>query len=208
MISLLVCAFVILAIILFVEFLRSKKLCSVEYTRKFVHITVGVFAAFWPTFLSRDQIVLMGLAMLCVVYISKKHNVFKSIHKVKRKTNGEYYFALAIIGTAIFANTDIVYSVAVLHMSLADGFAAIVGTSIKKGVKYRVAGQRKSAEGSFTFFCLSLFLIVIFADITQSSRLLVFAVPATATIIENISPHGSDDLFVPVSVVFLLQAFS
>ena len=41
-----------------------------EFSRKFVHITVGSFVAFWPFYLSWGQIMFLSLAFLVVISIT------------------------------------------------------------------------------------------------------------------------------------------
>src|SRR3954467_12074043 len=67
-----------------------------EVGRKFVHITVGSFVAFWPFFLTWNQIAFMSAAFLVTVIISKYFHVFQAIHSVQRPTWGELFFALAV----------------------------------------------------------------------------------------------------------------
>src|SRR6476646_2873629 len=92
-----------------------------ELSRKFIHITVGSFVAFWPYFLSWDTIRLLSVAFLVGVALSKYFGIFKAIHSVTRPTWGEMYFALAVGLVTLVTDSPAIYSVALLQMSLADG---------------------------------------------------------------------------------------
>ena len=65
-------ALAILAIFIFLvvsEYMWRREPKHEEFARKFIHISVGTFVAFWPYFLSRYQIILLSLAFLIVVAI-------------------------------------------------------------------------------------------------------------------------------------------
>ncbi len=66
--------FTVLAVFLVLlgsELWWRKHITHSEFSRKFVHITVGSFVAFWPFYLSWGQIRLLSLGFLIVVGISK-----------------------------------------------------------------------------------------------------------------------------------------
>src|SRR5690242_6050840 len=67
-----------------------------EISCKFIHLSIGSFVAFWPFFLSWNEIRLLSLAFVLAVAISKWLNIFQAIHSVQRPTWGEVYFALAV----------------------------------------------------------------------------------------------------------------
>lgn len=178
-----------------------------EVGRKFVHITVGTFVAFWPFFLSWNQIRLMSLAFLLVVVASRYLSIFTAIHSVQRPTYGEVFFAL-VVGLLTFITTNkSIYAAALLQMSVADGMAAIVGVEygIKKHKGYRVFGHAKTVIGTLTFFIISVAILFAYgADdtlITWSAALLLAAI---ATAVENLAVAGLDNLLVPLFVAVAL----
>ena len=69
---------------------RRKKVQD-EFSRKFIHITVGSFVAFWPFFLDWNDIKLLSIAFIVVVLASKQLKVFQAIHSVQRPTHGELF---------------------------------------------------------------------------------------------------------------------
>ncbi|MDB5185080.1 MAG: phosphatidate cytidylyltransferase [Candidatus Saccharibacteria bacterium] len=176
-----------------------------EFSRKFVHITVGSFVAFWPFFLSWGEIEVLSLAFLVVIGISKYLNVFKVIHSVQRPTFGELFFALAVGVIAVMTHDKHIYTVALLQMSLADGLAAVVGTRFGHTTRYHVVGQAKSVVGSLTFLVVSLAILIAYSGIVQPVNLGVLGgIAILATIIENIGVQGLDNLLVPVLAAWLL----
>ncbi|HET7630139.1 MAG TPA: hypothetical protein VFK03_02085, partial [Candidatus Saccharimonadales bacterium] len=122
-----------------------------EASRKLIHISVGTFVAFWPLFLSWQQIELLSLAFVGAVLISRQFHVFKAIHSVQRPTWGELYFGIAVGLVAMLTHEPAIYVAALLHMSLADGLAAIVGHRYGHRYVYRIFGSSKSRLGTATF---------------------------------------------------------
>lgn len=179
-----------------------------ELSRKFVHITVGSFVAFWPFFLTWNQIGLLSVAFLLGVGISKYFHLFRAIHSVQRPTWGELFFAMAVGIVAMITHSKGVYAVALLHMSLADGLAAIVGTRYSTArTRYRVLGSTKSLPGTVTFIVVSLCLLVGFAYFSDihTPVLAILGLATAASLGENVGIYGLDNLFVPVLIAFALS---
>lgn len=189
------------------EVLWRKHNIETEYTRKFVHISVGSFVAFWPLFLGKDEIVGLSLAFVVVVLLSNYLRVFRAVHSVQRPTWGEVMFALSVGTVALIAHNGWVYLAALLHMSLADGLAAVIGTRFGRRTKYRIFKQHKSIVGTLTFLLVSIGILLGYALFTPSTFSLWFVpLAVAATILENISIRGLDNLLVPVLVAVVLNA--
>lgn len=201
---------IIVALLLVVNELwwRKQKKHS-ELSRKFVHITVGSFVAFWPYFLSWDTIRLLSLAFLLVVGLSKYFGIFKAIHSVTRPTWGEVYFALAVGLVTLVTNRPAVYAVALLQMSLADGLAAVVGTKYGRGNEYKVIGMEKSLAGSSTFLITSYVLLLSLAVFSVPVSIIAcLGIAIVATAAENVAGVGLDNLVVPLLVASLLHTIA
>lgn len=176
-----------------------------EVGRKFVHITVGSFVAFWPFLLSWNQIRLLSLAFLVVVIISKHFRIFRAINSVQRPTYGEVFFALTVGLLTYVTHSRGVYAAAVLQMSLADGFAAIVGTRFGRENKYHLLGHTKSIVGTSAFFVTSLSILIGYSLLATGLPLAVILFGAvTATLLENIAALGVDNVLVPLFIGLLL----
>lgn len=188
------------------EFWWRKKRIHSELSRKFIHITVGSFVAFWPFFLDWDQIKILSIAFVVVVLISKQLNVFQAIHSVNRPTRGEIFFALAVGAIALITEDKWIYMAAVLQMSLADGLAAIIGTRYGKSRRYTVFGHVKSIYGTTTFFVTSILILLGYAYFAGAPLeiLALIGLAAAASVIENVGVEGIDNLLVPVLVAYVL----
>lgn len=176
-----------------------------EFSRKFIHVTVGSLVATWPFYLSWNEIAFLSVAFVAAVGLSKYLRIFRAIHSVQRPTWGELYFALAVGLTTFITHEPWVYLAALLQMSLADGMAAVMGVRYGKQ-SYLVFGHRKSIVGSLTFFVASLAILIFFELMVGTGRSLLFftGIAALATIVENIGVKGSDNLLVPLFVAALL----
>jgi phytol kinase len=181
-----------------------------EVGRKFVHVTVGTFVAFWPYFLDWTEIRLLGLAFFVVVLASMHLGVFKAIGSVQRPTYGEIFFALSVGLLTIITTSKGIYAAAILQMALADGFAAIIGGRFGTENKYHLYGRTKSLAGSATFFVISLGLLIGYSQFSDNGLIWQYVLLGSlgATLLENIAALGFDNLLVPLAVSLLLQSVS
>jgi len=177
-----------------------------EFSRKFIHVSVGSFVAFWPYFLSWHQILFLSVAFLAGTASSKYLHVFQAIHSVQRPTWGEVFFALAVGGITLITHNKAIYAAALLQMSLADGMAAVIGTHYGNRQKYLVFGYTKSVLGTLTFFVISLLILLGFSHYghIHLSLMVIGIIAATASFIENLAIRGLDNLFLPVIVALLI----
>jgi phytol kinase len=188
------------------EFLQHRYNYHPEITRKFIHISVATYAAFWPIFMTPRNIATMSLLLFLGVLLSKRLSFFHSIYDVKRLTWGEIFFPVSIGFSILLGVKPLVFSAAMLHLGLADGLAAVVGTLFGRKHRYKVLGHTKSRAGTITFYICS-FLIILFCGVIygpQDSWLILLWLPAAATVLENIGIAGSDNLLVPLLIVLVL----
>ncbi len=202
------CSLAVFIVLCLSEYGWRRGFMTSEVGRKFVHITVGSFVAFWPFFLSWNQIRLLSLAFLVIVVVSKVFNVFSAIHSVQRPTYGEFYFALVVGLLTFITQSKAIYAAALLQMSVADGMAAIVG--VEYGLKrqrhrYHVFGHTKTWFGTATFFAISAAILFGYsADTMRLAWYGVIALAGATTAIENIGIMGLDNLLAPLLVAVVL----
>jgi phytol kinase len=170
-----------------------------EVARKFVHITVGSLVAFFPYFLTHQEIMLLSGSFLVVVALSRKFNIFSAIHSVQRPTWGEFWFALVVGLLAIVPDHHHIYTVALLVMSLADGMAAVVGIRFGRSTRYKVFKSEKSLVGTLTFFIVCCLILVGYTLVSPTPSIVAWIIPLSlaGTLIENVAPDGLDNLLVP-----------
>ncbi len=198
----------IFAIIIAGEVFWRKKILKSEWSRKFVHITVGTFVAFWPFFTSFRWVQLLALAFLATILLSRWLHIFKGIHNVKRKTLGEVFYPLGIGLTALCTSNKYIFAAAILHLSLADGSAAIMGLRYGKQERYHVGHTTKSVIGTATFCAVSAAIALWLLQSPLAFEMPLYPailfMPFLAAFVEAVSPGGSDNLFIPLSVVGLI----
>ena len=188
------------------EALWRKRKAHGEFSRKFVHVTVGCFVAFWPFFLTWRQIELLSLAFLLVVSSSRILGLFQAIRSVQRPTWGEACFALSVGIVAFATHNKWIYMAALLEMALADGLAAVVGVRFGQRTSYMFMGHTKSVAGTLTFFVASMLILVGYSHYGNDVLTVPFMVGLSlvASVLENASVQGLDNLLVPLVVALLL----
>lgn len=197
----------ILIALLINESLWHKKKIKNELARKSIHITVAIFAAFWPYYLSYRKIDLIAIAFIVVVLLSRMFNLFESIKQVKRNTLGDYFFPIGILILALIAPQKEIFAIAFLCVGIGDGMAALIGQKYGRKNSIRILGSHKSIAGSLTVFVSSFIILLLayyFGSINLESISLII-MPVFVTIIEALSPYGSDDLLIPITVLVILR---
>jgi phytol kinase len=205
--ALLSCVFVVFVLLNISEVWWRRTRVHGEISRKFVHITVGSFVAFWPFFLTWYQIELLSLAFLAAIAVSKYLNIFKAIHSVQRPTGGEIFFALAVGAIALITHDKWIYMTALLQMSLADGLAAIIGVRYGRRYRYLVFGQTKSIAGTIVFAVVSFATLLVYNHYSGSPMLgllSMLSLTLAVSLIENLAVMGLDNLLVPLLVAVAL----
>jgi phytol kinase len=210
MLDVLIVCVLIFCMLIISEFLWRKKLLSAEVSRKFVHMGTGILVAFLPFFVSWSAIQALSVAFLVVIFVSARFKIFRSIHSVKRVTRGEILYAVGIGVCAFLEPASWIFTVAILHLAVADALAAMVGTKWGRRTNYTILSHGKSLLGSMTFFYASMAIfigVIVFyqGDSLPSNYLLLIVVPTLLTMLENISWYGLDNVTVPIMAIVLLS---
>ena len=97
-------------------------------------------------------------------------------------------------------------------MGYGDGLAAVVGTF--KGTKYTLIGENlKSKEGTFTMLVVTFTVITLVLGICTDIaivRVILYSLGLSivATLLELFTPHGLDNLTVPIGVSLIYYLVS
>lgn len=182
-----------------------------EWTRKLVHLGGGLIGLSLPWLVESPLMVFLLTASLSTLFVlGERWHFLKSLHKVERKTRGSEYYPLAIwLVFVLAADRPWLYLSAVLVLAVADAFAALIGSRYGKH-RYEVEDEFKSVEGSAVFFVIAFIAVCVpMLLMTNLPRgvcvLSALLVSVLVTIFEAISLRGTDNLFVPIAVVFVLQ---
>ncbi|HJQ37533.1 MAG TPA: hypothetical protein VKB93_10370 [Thermoanaerobaculia bacterium] len=182
-----------------------------EWTRKLVHLGGGLIGLALPWLIESPWVVLALTASLSALFLlGERLDVMKSLHKVERKTRGSEYYPLAIwLVFVIAGDRKWLYLAAVLTLAVADAFAALIGSRYGRH-RYEVEDEYKSVEGSLVFFVIAFLAsslpMLLMTTLPRATCILsALLVAMLVTIFEAISLTGTDNLFVPIAVVFVLQ---
>jgi phytol kinase len=209
---------VLLALIAFLRLAQLKNLTAPETSRKLLHIGMGltvlsfpwIFTGPAPAFILAGGACLMLLAVRLVP--SLKGGVGQVMHKVSRDSWGEIVYPLAVALTFWLSHGNSVYYViSILILTLADAVAAIIGVTYGKN-PYESTDGRKSWEGSCAFFLAAFFSahvpLLLFTALGRLEVLLISIILGLILmVVEAISWHGLDNLFLPLLTLGLLQRF-
>jgi uncharacterized protein (TIGR00297 family) len=199
------------------EWLRHKLYWSEEFSRKLVHIFVGVLMFFSPIMLESSRpLVIIALFFLIFNFVAVKKGWLKGMHG-ERETYGTVYYPLSflILVLLCWENYKIILIASMMILAIGDALAAIVGESIKKPHQYILVREQKSFEGSITMFFVSTLITAlvlnyypfnsVFAfDSTISAVWISVMTGIIAAAAEALSSKGSDNLTVPIFVAIFL----
>lgn len=196
-------------ILLLNQVLWRKRLIRGEAARKTAHIAIGSFIATWPIYMSWGEVQFALFIGLLGAVIVRQLRLFPSIFDIQRSSFGDIAAPIIIIIAALLEPTKTIFAVVVLHIAFADGMAALIGSRFGHKTAYNIMHQKKSLTGTATFYAASMAIMTtaaIFKSTIDVPTVLVYigAIPLMATITENISPRGLDNIFVPAVVIALL----
>lgn len=188
------------------EIWRRKGSPQVETTRKLVHFGGGMVALSFPyIFQSHWPVLIMAVLFTLLLIVARRSSLLQSVQNVERSTIGEIVYPSAIYLVLFLDSLDDrfqYYAIAVLVLAIADAVAGIIGSEIGH-VEYRVNGDRKSLEGSATFFIITF--LIIAAALGAAGEKTVVGIVAVAllaslvlTVLEAVSPRGFDNLTLPI----------
>lgn len=189
-----------------------------EFTRKFVHISVGllIFCAPW---IFTSAIPALVLAALFVVMnaVAVNLGLFKSMHGTSRITYGTVYYPLAflILILLFWRSAPMILALSMLVLALADAAAAIVGETLRHPLTYKLSSDKKSVQGSVSY-AVTAFVVLTIGLVWYPSELRVglpeaaliaFVAAAFGTGWEALSSRGLDNLTVPLSTALVLSCY-
>lgn len=210
----------IFAVIGVAEGLRRAFGLPAEFTRKVVHIGVGMWAfGTAALFTNKWFAIIPPVVFIVLNYISYRRNVFAAMEVADKSNLGTVYFPVAFAAVILlFFDVSKALMVALLMpMTWGDAFAAILGRRFGRH-RYAVfkrgatLGATRSLEGSAAMFIFSFLsaaiTLAIFGTPLDAAILLGVVLALFATVVEAISPAGLDNLLVPASGVLAYLVLS
>ena len=197
--------FVILAL---AEIIRRWRGYGVEFTRKVIHIGVGMWIFGTIALFQRWQMaVIPPLAFVVLNYLSYRFNLLKAMETGQNGSLGTVYFPIAFAALlALFWSRPALPAASLMPMTWGDAMGAIVG---RKWGRHRLRLNGRSLEGSAAVFAFSLvsvaLTLTILGPMSAAQALGIGAlVAAAATAVELASPWGLDNLTVPAVSALVL----
>ena len=198
--------------------LTKKKIISGEVSRKFIHIGVCNWWIIAMIFFDNRYYAAIVPALFVVInYISYKYQVIEAMERDGGKKDlGTVYYAISLLILALFTvgegNNGYIGALGILTMGYGDGLAAVVGTF--KGTKYTLIGENlKSKEGTFTMLVVTFTVITLVLGICTDIAIVgvilySLGLSIVATLLELFTPHGLDNLTVPIGVSLIYYLVS
>ncbi len=204
------------ALLLILEAIRRWRKYPTDFTRKLVHIGAGMWI--WGVLLLFDHwwfaIIPTGTFIIFNA-IFLRFRIFSAMDPKEGATFGTVYFAFSC--TLLLATFHLgweqgfpqgyeyVAMAGIMAMTWGDAFAAIIGKRFGTHT-YRIAGSgKRTIEGSIACFVATYIAVAVTLTILspRSLQLLLISALAAAilaTLLEAISPAGTDNLTVPIGV--------
>ena len=136
-----------------------------------------------------------------MVLINYVYRLFPTIEDVERKSYGTLFYCLSLfILIFLFWEKDPYALVTGFFvMTFGDGLAGLIGKSFKSK-SWLFLKQKKSLVGTITMFLSSLIVVCSVGYVQQDSfNFNFFSIALIATVLEQFSIFGIDNLIVPIS---------
>jgi dolichol kinase len=153
-------------------------------------------------------VLILVISSFLILYIGNKKSLLNSICSVDRKTCGAYLLPVSIGVTYYISiwwlQNNLFFILPIVILAISDPLAYYFGTVYKsKRIK-----SGKTAIGTLAFF-LSTFIICSLIFWFQSAEIknigIALCISVVVSVIELISPNGTDNLTIPLSVIVLLM---
>lgn len=207
----------IFVFILMAEGVRKKFGWSQEFSRKLVHIAVGLLMLLTPVLLQTAlPLILIAAFFTLFNLLAIRKGWLPGMHSDRHNLGTVYYPLSFLILVLIFwEGYKVIILAAVMVMAIGDAAAAIVGQTVRNPHRYRLIRDEKTREGSLTMFVVSSAAIILtfllFREGNGTAALSLativrFAVLTAliATAAEALGDRGNDNLSVPLLTAVVL----
>ncbi|WP_420642045.1 diacylglycerol/polyprenol kinase family protein [Candidatus Leptofilum sp.] len=212
--GLIICFVYVFGIIGGAEGLRRWRGYSSGFTRKVIHIGVGMMS--WALHFLFDNpwfFVVACAAFMVINLLDWRYGFFAAMASSDRSNLGTVYFPFAAaIVAIIFWETPPLMVAALMPLTWGDGMAPVIGKAYGRRL-YVVHTSTRSVEGSMGFFvgCLLFTWLALWGmsgspDISPAAALLpALVITLTTTLVEAVSIWGLDNLTITAVAILILQ---
>jgi phytol kinase len=212
--GLIICFAYVFSIIGLAEGLRRWRGYGSSFTRKVIHIGVGMMSWFLPfLFTNPWPFVLACVAFMVINLLDWRYGFFSAMQSSNRSNLGTVYFPLAAAVVAIvFWDQPPLMVAALMPLTWGDGLAPVVGAAYGRRF-YRIHTSTRTLEGSAGFFIagfiftwLALWVMPGSPEISPMTALLpALIIMGVTTVIEAVSIWGLDNLTVTAAAILILS---
>ena len=212
----LICIAYVFGIIGGAEGLRRWRGYGSDFTRKVIHIGVGMMS--WALHFLFDTpwfFVAACIAFMVINLLDWRYGFFAAMASSDRSNLGTVYFpfAAAIVALLFWEQPPLMVA-ALMPLTWGDGLAPIVGKKYGRR-QYSVHTSTRSVEGSMGFFVgcfvftwLALWLINGAGQLTPLAALpLALVITVATTFVEAVSIWGLDNLTITAVSIFILKVW-
>jgi dolichol kinase len=199
------------------ELLRRVAHRPPEFTRKFIHMGVGMWVVGTVLLFETWYLALIPPATFVVINaISYWRGTFKAMESEERENLGTIYFPIAFDAVVYyFWSQPVLMVAAMMPLTWGDAMAAVFGRRYGH-YHYTVGKHTRSLEGSLAMLfwswiatSLALFVMPYLMDKPLINWMLALiyggAVALICTLVEAFSPWGIDNLTVPAAAILVLS---
>ncbi len=195
----------IVAVIGIGEGLRRWRGFGPDFTRKVVHIGVGMVMWIIPALFDNSYpIVIACIGFMGINFLDWKYGFFAAMTSSDRSNLGTVWFPLACAAAAlIFWGQPPLMVAAIMPLTWGDGLAPVIGRKYGKR-KYTIFGSTRTLEGSLAFWGAASLWVWLALGGGAGVVGIALTLGLITALIEAVSPWGLDNLTVTAAAILVL----
>lgn len=212
--GILLCFIYIFGVIGAAEGMRKWRGYSSDFTRKVIHIGVGMISWGLHWIFDNPWYFAVACALFMLInFLDWRYGFFAAMASGDRSNLGTVYFPFAVgLVALLFWEQRPLLIAALMPLTWGDGLAPVIGRRFGRRV-YTVGQSQRTVEGSLGFFLaaylftwLALWVAIGTPGLTPGAAALpALVVVLLATIVEGVSVWGLDNLTVTATAVIILS---
>ncbi len=191
----------IFLVLVITNLIGKKKNLKSTYTRKIIHILVGLSWFIMACFFNTSwHLIIPPLTFIVINYITYKKDYLKFMQRENSKGTIYYAISLTILSIITVLKPKFLpfYGIGALSMTIGDGLAPFIG---EKFSKHKIGKTNKTIAGSLTVFFCTLLILICFNSyyILNLSILKILLLSIVAVSLEIVG-KDLDNLSLPISL--------